>query len=151
MGPAIVSIIVAAIGAILRFATNVHSATWNVKTIGDILLIVGIFGFVLAAMSWAYWDGWGFGGFARSRRTTIIGNTREPVYGPNGYARTTYDPAAQPVASMAPAVPVGAAPVGAAAPLEAAADPLDPTRPGVDPLDPTRPVGTVVEEERSFF
>jgi len=110
MGPAVVSIVVAAIGAILRFATNVHSATWNIRTIGDILMIVGIFGFVLAALAWAYWDGWGFGpgGTARTRRT-IIANTREPVYGPNGYARTTYD-AGCPVGPAAPLDPTG--PVG---------------------------------------
>ena len=135
MGPAVFSIVVAAIGAILRFATNVHSATWNVRTIGDILMIVGIFGFVLASLSWAYWDGWGFGGASRTRRTTIIGQTREPVYGPHGYARTTYDPG-YPMAPAAPVDPL--TPVGAVEPV-------------ADPLDPTRPVGTVIEEERSVF
>lgn len=153
MGPAIVSIVVAAIGAILRFATNVHSATWNVRTIGDILMIVGIFGFVVATMAWAYWDGWGFGpgGMARSRRTTIIGGTGDPVYGPHGYARTTYDAGY----SAAPVAPVE--PAAAAAPVAPAVDPLDPTRPvgtvgTVRPVGTVLPVGTVVEEEeRSVF
>lgn len=125
MGPAVVSIIVAALGAVLRFATNVHSTAFNIRTIGDILMIVGIFGFALAAVAWAYWDGWVFGGASQSRRTTVIGTTGEPVYGPNGYARTTYG-AGYPTAAAPTAVSTVAV---------------------ADPLDPTRPVATVVEEE----
>lgn len=84
---AVVSIIVCAIGAILRFATNVQSSTFNIKTIGDILMIVGVVGFVLSIAAFAYWDGLG----ARSRRhRTVVHEQAPPVYGPNGYARTTY-------------------------------------------------------------
>ena len=88
----VVSLIVFAVGAIFRYGMNVHSATWNVKAIGDILMIVGVVGFVLAAIAWAYWDGFGWGGIARRRRTTVIGNTRGVVHGPDGYARTSYEP-----------------------------------------------------------
>lgn len=83
------SLVVFTIGAVLRFATNFHSAVWNFRTIGDILMVVGVVGFLLAAFAWAYWDG--FGGRS-ARRTSILSRpAAPPVYGPNGYARTTYD------------------------------------------------------------
>ena len=88
----VVSLIVFAVGAIFRYGMNVHSATWNVKAIGDILMVVGVVGFVLAVIAWAYWDGFGWGGIARRRRTTVIGDTRGVVHGPDGYARTSYEP-----------------------------------------------------------
>lgn len=87
----VVSIVVAAIGAILRYATNVHSSTWNVPMIGDILMIVGIVGFILSVIAWAYWDGFGWGSV--HRRRTVIREQAPPIHGPDGRARTTYDPA----------------------------------------------------------
>ena len=42
------SIIVFAVGAILRFATSVQSSNFNVHTIGVILMIVGVVGFVIS-------------------------------------------------------------------------------------------------------
>jgi hypothetical protein len=95
-----VGIIVAAVGAILRFATNFHSATWNIRTIGDILMIVGVVAFVLSVLAWAYWDGFGGGGTVH-RRHIVVQEPAPPVYGPDGYARTTYDPMTRPT------VPVG--------------------------------------------
>ena len=59
------SIIVFAVGAILRFATSVSSSSFNVHTIGVILMIVGAVGFVISLIFWASWGG--FGGFHRSR------------------------------------------------------------------------------------
>lgn len=59
------SIIVFAIGAILRFATTVHATNFNIHTIGVILMIVGAIGFVLSLIFWASWGG--FGGSHRSR------------------------------------------------------------------------------------
>jgi hypothetical protein len=85
----VISIVVGAVGAILRYAANVHSTTWNVPVIGDILMIVGIVGFVLSIIAWAYWDG--FGGVTFNRRRTMIRNQAPPIHGPDGYARTTYD------------------------------------------------------------
>src|ERR1700744_243150 len=60
------SIIVFAIGAVLRFATTVHSSSFNVHTIGVILMVVGVIGFVLSAIYWSTWGG--FGDMRRSRR-----------------------------------------------------------------------------------
>jgi hypothetical protein len=59
------SIVVFAIGAILRFATTVHSSNFNIHTIGVILMIVGVVGFVLSLIFWSSWGG--FGGTRRRR------------------------------------------------------------------------------------
>lgn len=60
------SIVIFAIGAILRFATSVQSASFNIHTIGIILMIVGVVGFLVSLAFWSSWGG--FGGFSRSRR-----------------------------------------------------------------------------------
>jgi hypothetical protein len=67
------SIVIFAIGAILDFATNVHSSSFNIQTIGVILMAVGAVGFVVSLFFWASWGG--FGGF--QRRTVY----REGAYG----------------------------------------------------------------------
>ena len=59
------SIVVFAIGAILRFATTVQSSSFNVHTIGVILMVVGVVGFLASLVFWASWGG--FGGWNRSR------------------------------------------------------------------------------------
>ena len=59
------SIVLFAIGAILRFATTVHSSDFNIQTIGVILMIVGVVGFVVSLLFWASWGGFG----TRQRRT----------------------------------------------------------------------------------
>jgi hypothetical protein len=61
------SIVVFAIGAILRFATTVHSTSFNIHTIGVILMIVGAVGFVLSLVFWSSW-----GGFHSSRRSRSV-------------------------------------------------------------------------------
>jgi hypothetical protein len=65
------SIVVFAIGAILKFATNVHTSSFNIQTIGVILMIVGAVGFVISLFFWGSWGG--FGGV--SRRRTVYGDT----------------------------------------------------------------------------
>ena len=76
------SIIVFAVGAILDFATTVHSSSFNIQTIGVILMIVGAVGFVVSLFFWASWGG--FGGYRR-RRTVY----QEPGY-PAGYQDPNY-------------------------------------------------------------
>ena len=61
------SIVVFAIGAILRFATTVHTTNFNVHTIGVILMVVGAVGFVVSLFYWGSWGG--FGGTRRRRAT----------------------------------------------------------------------------------
>ena len=60
------SIVVFAIGAILRFATMVRTSDFNIQTIGLILMIVGAVGFLVSLLFWASWGGFG-GGRRRSR------------------------------------------------------------------------------------
>ena len=59
------SIVVFAIGAILRFATTVHTTNFNIHTIGVILMVVGVVGFVVSLIFWSSWGG--FGGVRRTR------------------------------------------------------------------------------------
>ena len=59
------SIVLFAIGAILRFATTVQTTNFNIHTIGVILMVVGVVGFVVSLFFWASWGG--FGGARRSR------------------------------------------------------------------------------------
>jgi type III secretory pathway component EscT len=46
------SIIVFAVGAILKFATTVHSSSFNIQTIGVILIVVGVVGFIVSIIFW---------------------------------------------------------------------------------------------------
>lgn len=55
-----------ALGAILRYAVTVQTSGFNLHTIGDILMVVGVVLIVLSLMFWSSW-----GGFNR-RRTTVI-------------------------------------------------------------------------------
>jgi hypothetical protein len=63
------SIVVFAVGAILRFAVYVNSTHFSVHTIGVILMVVGAIGFVLSLAFWASWGG--FGGYRRERTTLV--------------------------------------------------------------------------------
>ncbi len=65
-----VSLILIAVGAILAFAVHVHnSSSFDVNTIGIILLVVGIVGALLSMVFWSSWAGPGY--FSRERRTVI--------------------------------------------------------------------------------
>jgi hypothetical protein len=44
-----------AVGAILRYAVNVHSSTINIATVGLILMIAGILGLVVSLLYTAFW------------------------------------------------------------------------------------------------
>ncbi len=49
------SLFLIAIGAILRFAVHVSARGFNIHTIGDILLVVGIIGLVLSVLAMFFW------------------------------------------------------------------------------------------------
>lgn len=79
------SIIIFAIGAILKFATTVHSSSFNIQAIGVILMVVGGVGFLLSLFFWASWGG--FGGTSRRRRVyqdpnsgTVVDETHQASY-----------------------------------------------------------------------
>jgi hypothetical protein len=63
-----VGIFLTAIGAILAFAVNTSVSGIEIKTIGWILMAVGILGIVLSMI---FWSSWGGPGGAR-RRTTVV-------------------------------------------------------------------------------
>ena len=70
-----VGIFLTAIGAILAFAVNTTVSGIEIKTIGWILMAVGIAGIVLSMI---FWSSWGGPGGVR-RRTTVVDD------GPPGY------------------------------------------------------------------
>jgi hypothetical protein len=76
-----VSLILIAVGAILAWAVNVSSSGFNVNTIGYILLVVGIVGFLLSLIFWSSWAGPGY----LSRRRTVTDT------GPAGSRRTVVE------------------------------------------------------------
>ena len=75
------SLVVFAVGAILRFATSVTRPGFNIHEIGVILMIVGAIAFVLSLVFWSSWGA--FRGSNRRRQTT--------VENPAGVTRTTTD------------------------------------------------------------
>jgi hypothetical protein len=62
------SLLLIAIGAILRFAVTVTTTGFNIHTIGVILMIVGVVGLVLSLFFWSTWGGFGGGAYRRERR-----------------------------------------------------------------------------------
>lgn len=57
------SLVLIAIGAILRFAVDVTTRGFDVHTVGVILMIIGGIGFVISLLFWGSWGG--FGGYSR--------------------------------------------------------------------------------------
>ncbi len=77
------SIVVFAVGAILDFAVTVspYQHGFNIRTVGVILMIVGVIGFVLSLLALGLWGG---GGGWRRHRTVVDDGTnvvrREDTY-----------------------------------------------------------------------
>ena len=65
------SIVLIAVGAILRFAVTVTTTGFNLHTIGVILIVVGALGLVLSMVFWGTWGGFGGGGGYRRRRRVM--------------------------------------------------------------------------------
>ena len=65
-----VSLLLAAAGAVLIWAVNASVSGLNIHTIGVILLVVGVIGFVTSLFFWSSWGGFG------SRDTTVVRDTR---------------------------------------------------------------------------
>ena len=74
MGTAM-SIVMIAVGAILRFAVSVTTTGFNLHSIGLILMVVGALALVLSIVFWTSWGGFGgsAGGYRRQRRVTQDG------------------------------------------------------------------------------
>lgn len=65
------SLVIFAVGAIMRFAVSVTATGFNIHTIGVILMIVGAIGFLISLAFWSSWGGFG-GGSRRQSRTTAV-------------------------------------------------------------------------------
>jgi len=63
------SLVIFAVGAIMRFAISVTTTGFNIHKIGDILMIVAGVGLILSIVFWGSWGG--FGGSNRQGRTTV--------------------------------------------------------------------------------
>jgi len=70
-----VGIFLTAIGAILAFAVNTSVSGIEIKTIGWILMAVGIAGIVLSMIFWSSW-----GGPGGARRRTTVTDDGPPAY-----------------------------------------------------------------------
>ena len=68
------SIFLFAVGAILRYAVTVTATGVNLHVVGDILMLVGIVGFILSLVFWGSWGG--FGGYGRGSTTVVDGGGR---------------------------------------------------------------------------
>jgi hypothetical protein len=78
------SLVLIAVGAILRFATTTSVTGFNIQTIGLILIIVGAVGFLISLVFWSSWGGfggWNVGaGYSRHRTTVRSGPApRDPI------------------------------------------------------------------------
>lgn len=62
-----VSLLLAAAGAVMIWAVNASVSGLNIHTIGVILLVVGIIGFVTSLFFWSSW-----GGFGERHTTTVV-------------------------------------------------------------------------------
>jgi hypothetical protein len=69
------SIVLVAVGAILRFAVSATTSGFDVQTVGLILMIVGAVGLILSILYWSSWGGFGgaAAGYRRSRRVVRDG------------------------------------------------------------------------------
>ena len=63
------SILLIAVGAVLRFAVDVNTNGVNLHTIGVILMVVGAIGALLSLLFWSSWGGWG-------RRDVVVEDRR---------------------------------------------------------------------------
>ena len=68
-----VSLILAAAGAVLTWAVSATVSGLNIRTVGVILLIVGVIGFITSLFFWSSWGG--FGGREATVRERVVERT----------------------------------------------------------------------------
>jgi len=69
------SIFLIAVGAILKFATNIHVKGVDIDTVGLILMLAGIAGLILGLIQYAIWAN------RRNRGDVVVEDRREPPGG----------------------------------------------------------------------
>jgi hypothetical protein len=70
------SILLIAVGAILRFAVTVTTSGVDIQTVGVILMAIGAIGLLVSLLMWSSWSGAGGpgGGYRRRRRVARDGS-----------------------------------------------------------------------------
>ena len=68
------SLLLSAAGAVLIWAVNATVSGVNIHTVGVILLIVGIIGFIMSVFFWSSW-----GGFHGVAATTTVTREERPA------------------------------------------------------------------------
>ena len=68
----VVSLLMIAAGAIMRFAVTVEGDGFNVGTVGMILMIVGAIGAALSVAFWASWGGFGHRATGTTTQGTVV-------------------------------------------------------------------------------
>ncbi len=68
----VVSLVMIAAGAIMRYAVTVEGNGFNVGTAGMVLMVVGGIGAVLSVAFWASWGGFGRRGTADGTTSTVV-------------------------------------------------------------------------------
>jgi hypothetical protein len=73
-----ISILLVAIGAILTWAVSAEASGIDIQTVGVILLVVGLLGFVTSLVFWSSWGGFGTTreGGSPGNQTTVIRDDR---------------------------------------------------------------------------
>ena len=72
------SLLLAAAGAVLIWAVNATTSGINIHTVGVILLVAGIVGFVVSLFFWSSWGGFSTRTAGASRSTVITEQHTEP-------------------------------------------------------------------------
>ena len=68
----VVSLLMIAAGAIMRFAVTVEGNGFNVGTAGMVLMVVGALGAVLSIAYWASWGGFGRRVAGTTTHSTVV-------------------------------------------------------------------------------
>ena len=68
----VVSLLLIAVGAFMRFAVTVEGNGFNVGTAGMVLMVVGALGAVLSIAFWASWGGFGRGPGGTTTHSTVV-------------------------------------------------------------------------------
>jgi hypothetical protein len=74
-----VSIFLIAVGAILKFAVNVHATGFSIATVGVILMIVGAIGLVMSVVIFGPWRTRSNGSATVTRNTYVDGAPYPPA------------------------------------------------------------------------
>ena len=66
------SLLLTSAGAVLTWGVNASSSGFNINTIGIILMVVGIVGFITSLFFWSSWGGFGAARGDAGNNTTIV-------------------------------------------------------------------------------